>query len=140
MAHDRRFDKVLVAATSYDSNVLTDPVSGALFFVWNQQFGPTPAVGWPRSYNAIMAQRMATPGQLDSGSRPVTLLKPGRWVSEFRDGVGSMKIVESVHVHQLCDLPREPAVMTSCVLSTTEFPAARPHDYFRCTMSCHRDF
>jgi hypothetical protein len=93
------FNRVLVPAVSYDANVIVN--GGELYFIYNKQFGPSTPASWPASYNAILAHRMKDPAHLDNSSSPRVLLSPGDWVSEFRDGPGSMKIVESVHLHKL---------------------------------------
>jgi hypothetical protein len=93
------YNRIIVPAVSYDSNVVVD--SADTYFITNKQFGPTPPTAWPHSYNSIIAQRMKDAAHLDEQSAPVVLLEPGKWISEFRDGAGSMKIVESVHVHKL---------------------------------------
>jgi hypothetical protein len=80
------YNRIIVPAVSYDSNVVVDPSSGDAYFITNKQFGPNPPTAWPASYNAIIAQRMKDAAHLDENSPAVVLLQPGKWVSEFRDG------------------------------------------------------
>lgn len=93
-----QFNDVLIGDPSqknqhyYEAKIITD-ADGAMYLVYVGQVGP--------NQNAILAQRMLGPAQLDRRYAPRVLLRPEGFRSEDRNHPGGLQLVEGASIIEL---------------------------------------